>query len=161
VAIIKLLIQRGADVNAVLNGQETLIHYLFQHAQYRVVCAFLDCRDTIDLDLRDQSGRIVMLAACDWMLGDPEYLHPHPDSKEPSIVGRLLSYRANITAVSKKGGNALHHLLDNPHIQEDIILEVLDRFPEACKILMEQRDTEGFLPFYGALRIIWPGYGFP
>jgi ankyrin repeat protein len=64
VPLIKLLIDRGADMYAALNDRETLIHYLFEHGEYEAVCAYLDCHEKINLEARDQLGRTVLLAAC-------------------------------------------------------------------------------------------------
>ena len=50
----------------------------------------------------------------------------------------------------------LHHLMDNPDIEQDTILQLLYREPEACKILMKQKDNGGFFPFHSALRILRP-----
>ena len=156
VPLIKLLIERGAHVNAPLNNQETLIHYIFEHGEYESVCAFLDCHDKIDFNVRDQRGRNVLLAACNWTGIAPGYQTKSDLAKEQFPILRLLDHGTDVLAVSNDGRNALHHLLDNPDIEQDTILEFLNREPEACRTLMKQRDRDGFLPFDSAVRLLRP-----
>jgi len=54
VPLVKLLIERGANLYTSLNDRETLIHYVFEHADYSIVCAFLDFSDGIYFDRKDQ-----------------------------------------------------------------------------------------------------------
>jgi ankyrin repeat protein len=153
---IKLLIHRGADMYAPLNDRETLIHYVFEHGEYEAVCAYLDCHDKINFEARDQLGRTVLLAACNWTEVAPGYNHKHWFAKEPPPVTRLLEYGADIMAVSNDGRNALHHLLDNPDIEQDTIMQVLKKEPEACKKMLNHKDNDGYTPFHAALRVLRP-----
>lgn len=156
IPLIKLLIHRGADMYAPLNDRETLIHYLFEHGKYAAVCAYLDCHDKINFDARDQLGRTIILAACNWTGVAPGYNHKHWSAKESLPVMRLLEYGADMTAVSNDGRNALHHLLDNPDIEQDTIMQVLGKEPEACKKMLNHKDNEGYTPFHLALRVLRP-----
>lgn len=146
--IVKLLIERGADMYLPLNDQETLIHYVFQHAEYDVINAFLECAHKIDFDDKDQLGRTVFLAACDWSGVFPV------DPKVPTPIIRLLDLGVDITAVDSEGRNALHHLLDNLGIKQDVILQFLSR--PACKPLLSQKDNKDFTPLHYALRLLRP-----
>ncbi|KFY32322.1 hypothetical protein V493_00307, partial [Pseudogymnoascus sp. VKM F-4281 (FW-2241)] len=153
---IKLIINRGADMYAPLNDRETLIHYLFEHGEYEAICAYLDCHDKINFDARDQLGRTIILAACNWTGVAPGYNHKHWFAKESPLVMRLLEYGANMMAVSNDGRNALHYLLDNPDIEQDTIMQVLEKEPEACKKMLNHKDNEGYTPFHIALRVLRP-----
>jgi ankyrin repeat protein len=153
---IKLLIDRGADMYAPLNDLETLIHYVFEHGEYEAVCAYLDCHDKINFEARDQLGRTILLAACNWTEVAPGYNHKHWFAKESPPVMRLLEYGADIMAMSNDGRNALHHLLDNPDIEQETIMQVLDKEPEACKKMLNNKDNEGYTPFHIALRVLRP-----
>lgn len=138
VPLVKLLIERGADVYATLNERETLIHYVFEHAEQPFLDAFLDYFDTIDFSRRDQSGRTVLLAACDGQ---------HP-------LVHLLDLGVDVLAVDNDGKNILHHLLDNPDIGEDFILQALEY--EICKALVCQKDSKGSTPLQYALSNLRP-----
>jgi ankyrin repeat protein len=69
---------------------------------------------------------------------------------------RILDFEVDVMAVGKDGRNVLHHLMDNPDIEQDTILQFLDREPENCKLLIKQRDNEGFTPIHSALRVLRP-----
>lgn len=154
VPLVKLLIEEGADVYAPLNDRETLIHYVFEHAEYPIINAFLECSDKIDFNVRDQLGRTVLLAAGDWTQALPDYTHWAREPKVDGPVMRLLDCGADITAIDSEGRSALHHLLNNGEIEQDTILQFLERKP--CQILSFQRDTKGFLPLHYALRTLRP-----
>lgn len=156
IPLINLLINRGADMYASLNDRETLIHYVFEHGEYEAICAYLDCHDKINFEARDQLGRTILLAACNWTGVAPGYRHKHWFSKETPPVMRLLEYGANVMAVSNDGKNALHHLLDNPDIEQDTIMEVLEKEPEACKKMLNHKDNADYTPFHIALRVLRP-----
>ena len=154
VSLVKLLIERGADLYAPLNDADTLTHYVFEKAEYPIVCAFLDYADKIDFTTKDPAGRTVLLAACDWGECLPGYRHQHWDPKARGPVMRLLDLGADSMAVDSEGRNALHHLLDNADIEHDTILQFLEH--EASKTLLHQTDGKGFLPLHCALRILRP-----
>ena len=110
---------------ATLNARESLVHYVFEHANPPFFNAFLENFDKIDLNRRDQLGRTVLLAAC--------------DGTQPPFV-RLLGVGADVLAVDNEGKNALHHLLDNPDIKEDTILQILEH--SSCVALVCQKDSK-------------------
>jgi ankyrin repeat protein len=58
--------------------------------------------------------------------------------------------------VSNDGRNMLHHLLDNPDIEQDTIMQVLEKEPEACKQMLNHKDNEGYTPFHSCLRVLRP-----
>jgi ankyrin repeat protein len=154
--LVKLLIQSGADMYAPLNEQDSLLHYVFHHAEYEMVCSFLECAKMINFDSRDQSGRTVLLAACNWEKTLPGYRYKHWDPKASGPLIRILDFELDVMAVSNDGRNILHHLMDNPDIEQDTVLQFLDREPEKCKLLIKQRDNEGFTPIHSALRVLRP-----
>ncbi|RDL31844.1 Glucanase [Venustampulla echinocandica] len=153
IPLIKLLIDRGADMYAPLNNRETLIHYIFEHGKYETVCAYLDCHDKLNFEARDQLGRTILLAACNWTEG---YDHKRWFAQEAPPVIRLLEYGADIMAISNDGRNALHHLLDNPDMEQDTVMQVLEKVPETCKEMLKRKDNEGYTPFHIALRVLLP-----
>src|SRR6202000_2549169 len=61
---VTLLLQYGAKVDMPLSPTQTLLHYVFQHAPASTLQAFLD-HSGLDMNIRDQTGRSVFLAACD------------------------------------------------------------------------------------------------
>lgn len=154
VPLVKLLIERGADLYAPLNDRETLIHYVFEHSEYEIVCAFLDCADKIDFDRRDQLGRTVFLAACNFSNALPDFRHKHWFAKETGPAIKILDHKANLTAIDSEGRSALHHFLDNADAEQEHILVFLKY--EASKRLLKQRDGKGFTPLHCALRTLRP-----
>jgi ankyrin repeat protein len=152
--MVKLLIERGANHYAPLDDKETLIHYTFENALYEIVRAFLDCGPKIDFNTRDHRGRTVFLASCDWVECLPGYQHLHWFTKETAPFLRTLEFGANPLVVDNKGRNALHHLLDNPEMEEDAIIQFLAH--DAAKTLLHQKDGDGFTPFNCALRFLRP-----
>jgi hypothetical protein len=119
-----------------------------------MVCAVLECSDKIDFNVSDQLGRSVFLAACNWNEYLPGYRHRHWVSKETAPAPKILDYGADPLAVDNEGRNALHHLLDNPDMEEDAILQFLSN--DASKVLLKQKDGKGFSPLHCALRILSP-----
>ena len=155
VPLVKLLIERGADLYAPLNDHEMLIHYVFEHSEYEIACAFLDCADKIDFDRRDQLGRTVFLAACNFTNALPGFRHKHWFTKEAGPYLKIMSnHKADLTAIDNEGRNALHHLLDNPDAELDHILEVLKH--PVSKKLFKRKDNKGFTPLSLALRTLRP-----
>ncbi|KFY82446.1 hypothetical protein V500_10542 [Pseudogymnoascus sp. VKM F-4518 (FW-2643)] len=45
---------------------------------------------------------------------------------------------------------------DNPDIEQDTIMQVLEKEPEACKKMLNHKDNEGYTPFHIALRVLRP-----
>lgn len=154
--LISLLIENGADVNAPLNGRETLIYHMFEHGEYDTVHAFLGNHDTIDFNTKDQFGRNVLLAACNWTRGVLGYRYQHWFAREPCPIIRLLEYVADPLGGSDYGRNVLRHLMDNPDFEQDMILELLNRETGLCTILIKQVDKQGFDAFHSALRVLRP-----
>ncbi|KAF4634858.1 hypothetical protein G7Y89_g3236 [Cudoniella acicularis] len=153
-AMVKLLIERGADVYALLDDKETLVHYVFEHAEYEIVCAFLECAPKIDFNTRDHLGRTVFLAACEWIECLPGYRHRRWYPKKTAAFLRILPFIADPLAPDNEGRNALHLLLDNPDMEEDAIIQFLAH--DAAKNLLHQKDGSGFTPLNCALRLLRP-----
>ncbi|KUJ10009.1 ankyrin [Mollisia scopiformis] len=151
--VAKLLIERGADIYHRLDDTDTLIHYFFENAEYELVCAFLDHASKIDFDTRDSQGRTVFLAACDWKLCLP-FEHHDWEFKAVTPFLTILEFGADLFAVDNDGRNALHHLLDNPDIEEPAIKQFLAH--DAAKTMLHQKDNKGFTPLHCALRTLRP-----
>jgi ankyrin repeat protein len=154
--MVRLLIERGADIYATLNEKETLIHYVFEHAEFEIVKAFVDCAETknIDFNTRDSLGRTIFIAACEWSECLPGYQHKHWFPKVPAPFLRILELGANPLVLDNEGRNALHHLLDNPEMEEEAIVQFLSH--DSAKALLHQKDKDGFTPLNCALRFLRP-----
>jgi ankyrin repeat protein len=153
-SMVKLLIERGASLYAPLDDREILIHYTFEHAEYEILSAFLECAHKIDFNTRDKLGCTVFLAACKWRECLPGYRFRHWQAKETAPFLRTLEFDANPLVVDKEGRNALHHLLDNLEMEEEAIIQFLAH--DAAKTLLHQKDRNGFTPLNCALRFLHP-----
>ncbi|KAH8800919.1 ankyrin repeat-containing domain protein [Xylogone sp. PMI_703] len=102
----KLLIERGANPYSPVSERGTLIHYVFEHAE-------------------DQFGRTVFLAACNSTRPLPRYRHGQDWVKRTAPIILILDCDVDPLAVDNEGKNALHHLLENPQMEEDAILQFL------------------------------------
>lgn len=156
VPMVKLLIERGADIYAALNEKETLIHYIFEHAEFEIICAFINSstKANMDFNTRDSLGRTIFIASCEWKECLPGYQYKHWYPKETATFIRTLEFGANPLLVDDEGRNALHHLLDNPKTEEDSIIQFLAH--DAAKTLLHQKDANGFTPLNCALRFLRP-----
>ncbi|RDW87373.1 hypothetical protein BP5796_03067 [Coleophoma crateriformis] len=152
--MVKLLIERGADIYAPLNDKATLVHYVFEYAEFEIVRAFLDSSSSIDFNAQDQLGRSVFLSSCNWRECLPGFQHRHWDVKATAPFLRCIELGANPLVVDNEGRNALHHLLDNPEMEEDAIVQFLTH--DAAKTLAHQKDGNGFTPLHCALRFLRP-----
>jgi ankyrin repeat protein len=152
--LVKSLIERGADLYAPLNDNETLIHYAFERAEYEIVCAFLDCAHLINSNARDQLGRTVFQASCGSKGVLPGYGYKHWIAKETAPAIRILDHGADPMAVDNDGRNALHHLLDNPDMEQDAVLQFLKN--PAAKKLLYQTDRKRWYPLNCAFRALRP-----
>ncbi|KAG9233790.1 ankyrin repeat-containing domain protein [Amylocarpus encephaloides] len=155
ISIVKLLIHRGANIYALLDDKETVIHYVFENAEYEIVSAFLDSSSEIDLTARDFHGRTIFLAACDWVKRHKGYTTHMWSPKETAHFLRLNELGVDPLVVDYEGRNALHHLLDNTAMEEQAIVEFLTQH-EAAKTLLHQKDGQGFTPLDCALRFLRP-----
>lgn len=156
VPLLAALVKRGADLYLPLNDNETMIHFLFEWPSYMVLDTLLKdpCVSRIDFNRRDQRGRTVLMAACDWREVLPGYSHMHWDPKALGPPLRILDLGANATLVDNEGKTALHHLLDNPGMPDDVLVQFINR-PEIASTLL-LRDNDGFTPFHYALRFLRP-----
>ena len=152
--LVRLLVESGADFCVPLNERETLVHYIFQHSEFAIVDAMISCADRINFDAKDQLGRSVLLAACDWSATLPGCQHLHWEPKVTGPVMRILDLPCDWSMSDDRGLHALHHLLDNPDMEQDTILEFLDH--EAGKGLALRRDQKGFSPLHYALNLLRP-----
>ncbi|PMD29241.1 ankyrin [Hyaloscypha variabilis F] len=154
--LVKLLIKRGANIYAPLNEKQILIHYVFEHAEFEIVGAFLECAEAknIDFNKRDASGRTVFIAACEWTECLPGYHHRHWYPKATAPFLRTLEFGADPLVRDNEGRNALHHLLDNPEMEEEAIVQFLAH--DSAKTMLYQKDANGFTPLNCALRFLRP-----
>ncbi|RDW73411.1 ankyrin-3 [Coleophoma cylindrospora] len=152
--LVKLLIERGADIYAPLDDKETLVHYVFEYAEFEIVRAFLDSSSRIDFNAQDQLGRSVLLSSCNWRECLPGFQHRHWDAKATAPFLECIDLGANSLVVDNDGRNPLHHLLDNPEMEEDAIVQFLSH--DAAKPLAHQKDGKGFTPLHCALRFLRP-----
>lgn len=154
--LVRLLIERGADVYATLNENETLLHRVFENAEYEIVLAFIDSARKVNLDFntRDSLGRTVFMAACNWSECLPGYQHRHWLQKESAPFLHALDLGADPLLLDHKGRNALHTLLDNPEMEDEAIIQFLAH--DAAQTMLYQRDQDGFTPLDCALRLLRP-----
>jgi ankyrin repeat protein len=154
--LVKLLIERGADIYAALNWKQTLLHYVSENAEFEIVSAFLDCASKVNIDFntRDSLGRTIFIAACEWVECLPGYQHKRGYPKETAPFLRTLDFGADPRIVDNEGRNALHHLLDNPEMEEDAIIQFLAH--DSAKDLLHRKDGDGFTPLNCALRFLRP-----
>ncbi|KAF5002486.1 hypothetical protein FGRMN_311 [Fusarium graminum] len=158
VPLIRTLINRGANLYLPLNEEETLIHFMFEWPPYDVTEALLQepCVSRIDFNRREQLGRTILMAACDWRGTLPGY---STRSRLPQIPRKgqplqILDLGVDATLVDDSGKTALHHLLDNPSFPDEVLLEFIDR-PEVTPTLFKP-DRDGYTPFHYALRTLRP-----
>ncbi|KAL6411649.1 Ankyrin-3 [Ilyonectria robusta] len=156
VPLLRALVERGADLYLPLNEDETMAHSLFELPEYEVLNTLLQepCVSRIDFNRRDQHGRTVLMAACNWREVLPGYSRRPRGPKATGPPLRILDYGADATLVDDEGKTALHHLLDNPGMPDDVLVQFIHRKEVAPTLFM--RDHNGFLPFHYALRILRP-----
>ncbi|KAF7552102.1 hypothetical protein G7Z17_g4555 [Cylindrodendrum hubeiense] len=156
VPLIKSLVERGADIYLPLNDKENLINFLFEHPEYEAIKALLEepCVSRIDFNRRDQQGRTVLMAACDWHDVLPGYSHRHWSPKETGPPIRIVGLGADATLVDYQGKTALHHILNNSGMPDDVIIEFINR-PEVAPTLLT-KDNDGYTPLQYALLELRP-----
>ncbi|KAM5386497.1 hypothetical protein ACJZ2D_000460 [Fusarium nematophilum] len=161
--LLQALIERGADLYLPLNDDETMIHFLFEYPEYGVLRTLLKepCVSRIDFNRRDQHGRTVLMAACDWrdcLPGySPKMRNPKPWPKVPKAPGPpliILDRGADATLVDNDGKTALHHILDNPGLPAEILMQYINRKEVAPTLFV--KDNDGRTPFHYALRTLRP-----
>ncbi|KAM0288443.1 hypothetical protein ACHAO9_007089 [Fusarium lateritium] len=158
VPLFTTLIQRGANLYLPLNDEETLVHFLLEWSDHVFIDALLQepCLSIIDFSRREQRGRTILMAACDWRELLPGY---RTKARRPQIPQRgsplrILDLGADATLVDDEGRTALHHLMDNPGYPDEILLEFMNREEVASTLF--QRDNEGYTPFHCALGNLRP-----
>lgn len=152
------LVKRGANLYLPVSDHETLIHFLFEFPDYPILDALIsdECKTRIDFDHRDQQGRTVLMAACDWFGSLPRGGRKDP-KKDPFLTGpplRILDCGADATLVDNAGMTALHHLLANNDMVDDVLIEFINR-DEVAPILF-LKDKQGLSPLHYALRTLRP-----
>ncbi|KAH6887045.1 ankyrin repeat-containing domain protein, partial [Thelonectria olida] len=161
VPLLRCLVERGADLYLPLSDTETLIHFLFEHADHEVLDALLQepCASRIDFNRHDQRGRTVLMSACSWQEVLPGYRTGghfyHSGTKPTGPPLRILDLGADATLVDDEGKSALHHLLDNPRVPDEVVAQFINR--EEVAPTLSTRSKDGFLPFHCALRTLRPG----
>lgn len=159
IPLLKNLIHRGADIYFPLNDDETLIHFLFEYPEYEVIEALMEdpCVSRIDFNRRDQHGRTVLMAACNWRRALLDYplkcgWPPQLTKKRPPL--EILSFKADATLVDLSGKTALHYLMSNPGLPDEILIDFINR-KEVAPVLL-QKDGEGYSPLHHALETLRP-----
>ncbi|KAH7198791.1 ankyrin repeat-containing domain protein [Fusarium flagelliforme] len=157
--LLACLIKSGADIYLPLNKDETLIHFLFENPQHEVLEVLVQepCASRINFDRRDQQGRTVLMAACDWTRSPS--VHPRKSRQAPKIYktgppSEILSLGADATLVDLSGKTALHHLLSNPVFPDVVLLDFINRVEVAPTLL--QKDGQGYSPLHHALGTLRP-----
>ncbi|KAI8654377.1 NACHT domain-containing protein [Fusarium sp. Ph1] len=156
--LLRTLVERGADLYLPLNDEETIIQYLFEvPSWYEVSDTLLQepCVSRIDFNHCDQIGRTVLMAACRWEGRVPGYFERGrvvPKAQGAPI--RILDQGADATSVDDDGKTALHHLLDNAAMPEEIVINFINREEVVPTLWLE--DNDGFTPFHRALRTLRP-----
>ncbi|KAF4954253.1 hypothetical protein FSARC_12190 [Fusarium sarcochroum] len=155
--LLRTLFERGANLYLPLNDDETLIHFLFEFPEYKTVNVLLEepCASLVDFNRRDQRGRTVLMAACDWHGSLPGYNYGHEEKPSSGPPCRMLDLGADPTLVDDEGKTALHHLLDNPGLPDEVLVQFIDR-PEVTPTLF-LKDKKGYSPLHYALRLLRPG----
>jgi ankyrin repeat protein len=157
--LLACLIKSDADIYLPLNKDETLIHFLFEHPQHEVLEVLVQepCASRINFDRRDQQGRTVLMAACDWKRDLPA--HRRKSRQAPKIYKtgpplEILNLGADATLVDPSGKTALHHLLSNPGFPDVVLLDFINRAEVAPTLL--QKDGQGYSPLHHALGTLRP-----
>ncbi|UPK95217.1 hypothetical protein LCI18_006152 [Fusarium solani-melongenae] len=156
--LLRTLVERGADLYLPLNDQETIIQYLFEvPSWYEVSDTLLQepCVSRINFNHCDQIGRTVLMAACRWEGRVPGYFERGrvvPKAQGSPI--RILDQGADATSVDDDGKTALHHLLNNAAMPDEIVINFINREEVAPTLWLE--DNDGFTPFHRALRTLRP-----
>ncbi|KAG9497868.1 hypothetical protein J7337_010740 [Fusarium musae] len=156
IPLLRTLIGHGANLYLPLNDDETLIHFLFVYPNYEVLDELLKppCAPHIDFDHRDQQGQTVLMAACNWRETLPGFSHRHWEKLPTGPPVRMLDLGADATLVDNLGKTALHHLLSNPGLPDDTLIEFINRTEVAPTLFQE--DQEGYSPLHYALRLLRP-----
>lgn len=154
--LFRALVTRGADLYVPLNDDETMVHFLFEYPDYDTVDTLLEdaCVSLIDFNRRDQHGRTVLMAACDWWGALPGYQHLRWDAKAVGVPLRILDLGADAAAVDEHGKTALHHLLNNPSMPDDVVVRFINRQEAVSTLFL--KDQAGFTPLHYALRGLRP-----
>ncbi|KAH6953359.1 ankyrin repeat-containing domain protein [Fusarium avenaceum] len=152
------LIERGANLYLPLNDDETLIHFLLEWSDHAVIDALLQepCVSKVDFSRREQQGRTMLMAACDWRGTLPGYntRARRPQIPQTSSPLCILDLGVDATLVDDAGRTALHHLMDNPGYPDEVLLEFMNRKEVASTLF--QRDNDGYMPFHRALGNLRP-----
>ncbi|KAF4943583.1 hypothetical protein FGADI_13316 [Fusarium gaditjirri] len=154
--LLRSLIVHGANLYLPLNDDETLIHLLFVYPAYEVIDELLKlpCASKIDFNHRDQGGQTVLMAACNWREILPGFSHRHWEKLPAGPPVRMLDLGADATLVDNLGKTALYHLLSNPGLPDDTLIEFINRKEVAPTLF--QTDQEGYSPLHYALQLLRP-----
>ncbi|KAF4981767.1 hypothetical protein FZEAL_2489 [Fusarium zealandicum] len=155
--LLRALVTRGANLYLPLNDDETMVHFLFEFPEHEVADELLKepCVSRINFDRRDQHGRTVLMASCNQINSLPGYGHRRWDAEV--VTGpplRILDRGADARLVDEDGKTALHYLLDNPIMPDDILLQFMEREEVAPTLMV--KDKAGFSPLHYSLRSLRP-----
>ncbi|KAK5659434.1 hypothetical protein OQA88_635 [Cercophora sp. LCS_1] len=155
--LLQALMTRGANLYLPLSNTDTLIHFLFEYPEFYVANTLLEepCVSLIDFSRRDQRNRTILMAACEYRDILPGYYsYQFSLPKEPAPPLRILDLGADATCVDSNGRTALHLILDNSGMPDEVVMQFINR-PEVAPVLFT-RDNNGFTPFDYSLRLLRP-----
>ncbi|KAF7954219.1 hypothetical protein EAE96_005348 [Botrytis aclada] len=156
--MIQLLLDYGARVNLIVDEGETILHYLFVNATSSTLRPFFE-RFGIDMNIRDQSGRTILLSALSNSTQkegpyphvppskldqpQPPYVRPHVHLVKSATHGPSLDY----LAVDNEGRHIIFYLLSKWTPETTSLFLPIP----GVRSLITQKDNEGYSPLHRAL----------
>ncbi|KAL3472288.1 ankyrin repeat-containing domain protein [Aspergillus californicus] len=161
-AIMRLLMEHGADPQFSIDGDTTVLHQLLSCDG--VVDPLL-ATPGLDLERRDKHGRSLLLVALADSDGEGTKNY-RPLLLRLEIARKLYDMGGDVSAVDNRGNTAVHLLIeaddsgrnrtvtrsfreqDTPNGVSEFVLTLLDKYPP----LLHMKNRDGFTPFHLAAR---------
>ncbi|PQE33305.1 ankyrin repeat-containing protein [Rutstroemia sp. NJR-2017a WRK4] len=179
IEIIQMLLAHGANLYENVesgNRQKTVLHNLLEHGG--ILEPFYEIKD-LDLEIRDSSGRTLLLAASRSRFGtalpqiyvgmgiQPSLIREDPvsdsekeDATETELIPahRLYNLGANLLVQDNDGNNVLHHLLANKPCLNSRFDEAVAVFIKDAPTILHQKNKAGLTPMHVAIakKRLWP-----